>query len=213
MFENVKTFKQDNDNWPKFGADGLEGQMYNWCQAQRQAQAGTHSGGKRKPLKQWQFDKLESIGFHWAKSDVNDEIWESKLQEVGNCIDKNGRLNLPSLINGETNLLYVWFFRQKKAFESGELSEDRIRKFKEIGIDFNTLRKSRSKRDGFTKWANKVREIADFIEVNGHYPKAGKDKKQGNLYQSLARTKRAYRNNELSEKQLELLAELNIELD
>lgn len=213
MFENVKVFKQENDSWPQFGAEGLEGQMYNWCQAQRQAQAGTHSGGRRKPLKQWQVDKLESIGFHWAKSDVNDELWESKLQEVGNCIDKNGRLNLPSLINGETNLLYVWFFRQKKAFESGELSEDRIRKFKEIGIDFNNLRKSRSKRDGFTKWANKAREIAEFIKVNGHYPKAGKDKKQGNLYQSLARTKRAYRNNELSEKQLELLAELNIELD
>ena len=211
MFENVKAFKQATDNWPKFGVEGLEGQMYNWCQAQRQVQAGT--ARNRKPLKKWQVEKLDSIGFHWSKSDVNDELWQSKLREVGKCMDKNGRLNLPSLINGKTNLVYVWFFRQKKAFESGELSEDRIRKFKEIGIDLDNLRKTRSKRDGFTKWANNVREIADFIKENGHYPKPGKDKKQGNLYQSLARTKRAYRNNELSDRQLEILADLNINLN
>jgi superfamily II DNA or RNA helicase len=213
MYDNLVAFRQDNpDSWPKFGADGLKGQLYNWIQANRQAVAGTGSGGRRKPLKQWKVDKLDELGIHWAKSDINNQLWDSKLQEVGNCIDKNGKLNLPSLINGETNLLYVWFFRQKKAFESDELSEERIKKFKQIGIDFNNFRKDQSKRDGFTKWANRVREISDFINENGHYPKVGKDKKQSNLYQSLSRTKRAFRNNELSEQQIELLNELKIKL-
>lgn len=212
MFVNVKSFKTKNGIWPKFGAEGLEGKMYNWCQAQRQAQAGTHSGGKRKPLQQWQVDKLESIGFHWAKSDVNDEQWEQNFSEFQKHVDSNGNLSLPSMINGEHNLLYRWFFNQRIAFQDSKIQKERLEKFKEIGIDLNKFENETS-RDGFTKWANKAREIADFIKQNGFYPKAGKDKSQSNLYQSLARTKRAYVNNELSERQLELLNDLNIKLD
>ena len=212
MFENVKSFKTENDSWPKFGVKGIEGKMYNWCQAQRQAQAGTHSGGKRKPLKQWQVDKLESIGFHWAKSDVNDEQWEQNFSEFKKHVDSNGNLSLPSMINGEHNLLYRWFFNQRIAFKENKVSKERLERFREIGIDLNEFENETS-RDGFTKWANKTREIAAFIQENGDYPKAGKDRFQSNLYQSLARTKRAFKNNELSERQLELLSELNIKLN
>jgi superfamily II DNA or RNA helicase len=212
MFENVKSFKTKNGVWPKFGAEGFEGKMYNWCQAQRQAQAGTASGGRRKPLQQWQIDKLESIGFHWAKADVNDEQWEQNFNEFRKHVDSNGNLSLPSIINGEHNLLYRWFFNQRIAFQDNKIPKERLERFREIGIDLNKF-ENETGRDGFTKWANKTREIADFIKQNGAYPKAGKDKTQSNLYQSLARTKRAYVNNQLSERQLELLNELNIKLN
>jgi superfamily II DNA or RNA helicase len=212
MFENVSSFKIENESWPKFGVEGLEGQMYNWCQAQRQAQAGTHSGGKRKPLQQWQVDKLESIGFHWAKSNVNDEQWEQNFSEFKKHVDSNDNLSLPSMINGEHNLLYRWFFNQRIAFKENKVSKERLERFREIGIDLFEF-KNETSRDGYTKWANKIREIADFIQENGNYPKAGKDRLQGNLYQSLSRTKRAFKNNELSERQLVLLNELKIRLD
>ena len=210
MFENVKTFKQENDSWPKFGADGLEGQMYNWCQAQRMVQAGT--ARNRKPLKKWQVEKLDSIDFHWAKSDVNDQQWEQNFNEFKKHVDSKGNLSLPSMINGEHNLLYRWFFNQRIAFKENKVPEERLERFREIGIDLNEFENETS-RDGYTKWANRTREIADFIQENGHYPKAGKDRLQSNLYQSLARTKRAYKNNELTGRQLELLNELNIKLD
>ncbi|MEN8810237.1 MAG: Helicase associated domain protein, partial [Flavobacteriales bacterium] len=117
MYDNLVAFQNENpDSWPKFGADGLEGQLYNWCQANRQAQAGTHSGGKRKPLKQWKVDKLNELGFHWAKSDVNNEEWERNFNEFKKHIDSNGNLSLPSMINGKHNLLYRWFFNQRIAF-------------------------------------------------------------------------------------------------
>ena len=46
MYNHLVDYKGLNFNeWPKFGKNGLEGQLYNWCQANRQAQAGTHSGG------------------------------------------------------------------------------------------------------------------------------------------------------------------------
>jgi hypothetical protein len=210
MFENVKTFKQANDSWPKFGVDGREGQMYNWCQAQRMVQAGT--ARNRNPLKKWQVEKLDSIGFHWAKSDVNDEQWGQNFIEFKKHVDSEGNLSLPSMVNWEHNLLYRWFTNQRIAFRENKVPKERLEKFKEIGIDLNEF-ENESGRNGYTKWANRAREIARFIEENGHYPRAGKDKLQGNLYQSLARTKRAFKNKELSEKQLELLTELKIELD
>ena len=212
MFENVRKFKLKNDSWPKFGSEGLEGKMYNWCQGQRQAQAGTHSGGKRKPLQPWQVEKLEFIGFHWAKADVNEEQWEQNFNEFRKHVDSNGNLSLPSMINGEHNLLYRWFTNQRIAFQDNKVPKERIEKFRELGIDLNKF-ENETIRSGFTKWANKIREIADFIKENGGYPKTGKDKVQSNLYQSLARTKKAYLNNELSEKQLELLHEFKIDLD
>ncbi|KAK3604849.1 hypothetical protein CHS0354_000511 [Potamilus streckersoni] len=178
MFENVKSFKSDNDSWPKFGAEGLEGKMYNWCQAQRQAQAGTHSGGKRKPLQQWQVEKLESIDFHWARADVNEVQWEQNFSEFKKHVDSNGNLSLPSMVNGEYNFSYRWFFNQRIAFQGNKIPKERLEKFREIGIDLNKFENETSKdgRYGFTKWANKTREIADFINRNGHYPRSGKGK-------------------------------------
>lgn len=212
MYDNLVAFRNNNpDSWPKFGADGLEGKLYNWCQANRQAQAGTHSGGRRKALKQWKVDKLNELGFHWAKSEVNDEEWENNFNEFKKHIDSEGNLSLPSMVNGKHNLLYRWFFNQRIAFEKNKVPTKRLLKFKEVGIDLNEFN-NKTTRNGFTKWANKAREIADFISEKGHYPKAGKDKTQSNLYQSLARTKRAFKNNELSEEQIELLNQLNIEL-
>jgi len=204
MFENVKSFKSENNRWPKFGVDGMEGQMYNWCQAQRQAQVGTHSGGKRKPLKQWQVDKLESIDFHWSLSDLNNIEWESKFHELKEFLQNHELSELKS-----TNKLWRWIYNQNTSYEKRDFDEIKNKRLLELGVDISQ-RISSNGRDGFGKWSGKLREVAKFIEEKGHYPKAGRGKSESNLYQSLARTKRAYLNNELSERQLELLNELNI---
>ncbi len=210
MFDNVKTFNQENDTWPKFGAEGLEGQMYNWCQAQRQAQAGTHSGGKRKPLKQWQVDMLDSIKFVWNNRE-NDKTWDEWFQEFSQVDIVSGNVSIPSMIEGKRNPLYAWWAKQKHDYKNNKLLPEYLQKLKDFGIDEETALKSSSK-DGFTKWANKLQEIVAFIEMNGHYPKAGVDKNQGNLYQSFARTKRAFKNNELSAKQIEMLNQFDLDL-
>ena len=211
MYENLMIFRQNNpDEWPNIGADGLEGQLYNWILANRQARAGTASGGRRKQLKQWKVDKLDELNFIW-NTRADNKTWDDWFTEISEVADIKEGLNLPSTINGERNPLYSWFANQKMTYNKGELENERISAFKSIGIDFDIVTNT-SKRDGFTKWANRVKEIVVFVEKTGHYPKARKDKEQEKLYQSLARTKRAFKNNELSVKQIELLKELNIEL-
>lgn len=213
-FERLKQFQEfveKNNREPSYFGKGSEKTLYLWASAQRAVKAG--NARNRKPLSKKREQALNSISFKWVgEGQKGENTWEENLEELAKHIKPSGRLVLPSTINGCRNVLYTWWMHQKIAFEKGELSDDRVKAFQKLGIDLTSI-KNNSKRDGFTKWANRVYEIAGFIKETGRYPKAGKDKKQGNLYQSLARTKRAFKNNELSAKQIELLNKLNIELD
>ncbi len=211
MFDRLKNFKIKNGIWPKFSAEGEDKQIYNWCQSQRQAQAGTHSRGRRKPLQQWQVDKLNSIEFVWNNRE-DEKTWDQSFEELSKLEKNDGTVIINTMINGKKNPLYSWWSKQKYDYRNGNLLPEYLQKLKEFGIDEEIALKSSSK-NGFTKWVNTIRKIAEFVTINGSYPKAGKDKAQNNLYQSLARTKRAYLNKELTEKQLKFLNELNIKLD
>jgi superfamily II DNA or RNA helicase len=207
-YNQLKTFIEEKDRYP---GPTNEKHLYIWVQSQRAAKAG--SLRNRLPLSKKRVDLLDSINFSWiGEGSKASQPWEESFAEFKSHIMPNGRLILPSTINGERNILYTWWMNQKKAAETGELAEERVKAFRGIGIDFSSTKNS-SNANGYSKWANKLHEISTFIKENGHYPKAGADKSQSNLYQSLARTKRAYLTNELSDKQLELINELKIKLD
>ena len=209
-FDKYKRFLEENGKNPSYSSDNVkEKKLYIWVMAQRAVMAG--NARNRKPLSKKRQDLLNSINFNWVGEGVSNQTWEESFNEFSKHINSDGRLALKSRINGERNIIYTWWTNQKVAYKNGDLPIDRINAFKELGIDLDLSNKN-SRRDEFTKWANKAREIAEFISEKGHYPKAGKDKTQSNLYKSLARTKRTFKNNELSEEQIELLNELNIEL-
>jgi superfamily II DNA or RNA helicase len=208
QFTEYKQFVEFNGKEPSVVT---ENKLYIWVQSQRAHYAGNLRN--RNTMPQNRLDLLNSIGFNWVgEGQGGDESWENNFMIFSQNIDSIGNINLPTHIDGVINSLYTWWVNQKKAFENGKMPEIRISRFKDIGIDFNKS-KNISGRDGFTRWAKKLIEIADFIKVNGHYPVARKDKLEYNLYQSLARTKRSYKDGELSEKQLELLKELKIEIE
>ena len=119
---------------------------------------------------------------------------------------------MPSVVDGKRNELYTWWVNQKNSFKKSELSEERIQNFEKIGIDLASYAET-IKRDGFTRWANKTYEIAEFIKAKGSLPRASGDIEEKRIYGSFNRTKRAFEKNELSERQLKLLSELNIKFD
>ncbi|PZX10895.1 helicase associated protein [Breznakibacter xylanolyticus] len=208
QFAEYKQFVENNGREPSVVT---ENKLYIWVQSQRAHYAGNLRN--RNAMPQNRLDLLNSVGFKWVgEGPGGDESWENNFLLFSQKIDSFGNINLPTHIDGTINPLYTWWFNQKRAFENGKLSEIRINRFKEIGFDFNDS-KNNSQRDGFTKWSKRLIEIADFININGHYPRAGKDKLESNLYQSLARTKRSYKDGELSDKQLELLKKLKIEFE
>ena len=210
QFNEYKDFMQKNEREPSYRT-ASEKQLYLWAYAQRAVMAG--NARNRKPLSKKRVELLNSLDFKWVGEGLGgDESWNENFEQLKNHIDRSGLLRLPTHINGKINKLYTWWSNQKIAFSNNKMPPERIELFEKNGLNLNESI-STGGRDGFGKWSRKLREIASFIKSNGQYPKAGKDKEQSNLYQSLARTKRAFKNNELSDKQLELLKELNIELE
>ena len=144
MYDNLVAFRSHNPgSWPKYGAAGTEGQLYNWCQSNRQAKAGTHSGGRRKPLKQWKVDKLDKLGFVWNNRS-DEKTWEEWFTEFSENITQNKIVNIPSRLNEKNNPLYAWWAKQKYDFRNNKLPIERINAFRGVGIDLSNL-KSNSK--------------------------------------------------------------------
>jgi superfamily II DNA or RNA helicase len=208
FFHQLQAFIEKHGHFPRPTSEKKE--LYIWVQSQRAAKAGNLRN--RKPLSEERIALLDSINFPWIGEGSANQPWEDSFAEFQSHVQPNGRLVLPSVIDGERNSLYTWWVNQKRAFEKGELAAERVSAFERIGINLASNAQG-SQRDGFTKWANRLHEISKFQKETGRLPRSGKSKEEGNLYQSLARTKKAYQKEELSERQLALLKELNISMD
>lgn len=61
---------------------------------------------------------------------TQDELWQSKLQEVITFIETNKRN--PSKHRIEEHLMLNWIKHNRKLFNKGELKPERVEKFKEL---------------------------------------------------------------------------------
>src|SRR5690606_22111291 len=102
-FNQLKTFIEENNRYP---GPTHEKDLYIWVQSQRPAKAGNLEN--RKPLTKKRVNLLDSINFHWIGEGIANQPWEDSFAEFKNHIQPDGRLVLPSTINGERNILYTW---------------------------------------------------------------------------------------------------------
>ena len=209
MYDNLVAFRKDNpDSWPKFGADGLEGKLYNWCQANRQAQAGTHSGGRRKPLKQWKVDNLNELGFHWSSKDRNKDSWENNFEELKKHIDKSFDVIIPQKIGDSYNPLYTWWMNQKKFIREGKIKQEKINRLKELNIDLSIKKRE------FKDWNYYLKSLKEYVHIDGSVKIPHKiDGQPNKLYSWFNNQKVAYRKHKLAKERIESLKKIGIDLD
>lgn len=75
---------------------------------------------------------LDSIGFEWNPK-ANDKKWDEKLEIAKEQVKKYG--NIPWKIDEKLNPIFRWLTNQRLAFRNNKISEDKIAKLKEIGIE------------------------------------------------------------------------------
>jgi len=196
----IALFKQQNGNWPKFESSGLEKELYNWGQSQRQVYAQTAKG--RKPLEQWKLDELARIDFSLSKIEKDEQRWEDNCNRLKFYLEND----IPVT---NDKLIYSWLNNQKQAFKKDKLSQERIKKLELLGIEMNEFFEISER--GYLKWNNQINMLLEFISLHSRMPKSGSvDKNERNLYQSWAKTKREYQANELSERKVKVLIEHNL---
>lgn len=212
MFDKVKAFYEKNNRFPNFISEEGEKQLYNWCQQQRQRQAGTASGGRTKPLEEWQVKKLEAIGFDFKPRGTAglDENWEEKYQELEAFLKNKNLSELPSLINGDSNPLYRWLTNQKLEFRKGKLRSDRELKLRGLGIRLEEEGSLTGKRVR-NSWLDTYQELKAFLEINGSsIPNSRGDEKEKKLYRFYYNNRKKYEDGELEAEKIQLLHELKL---
>lgn len=214
MFDKLKAFYERNNGYPSFYGENEEKLLYNWCQHQRQRQAGTASGGRTKPLQEWQVIKLEAIGFDFKpRGTVGlDENWEEKYHELESFLKHKNLSELPSLINGDSNPLYRWLTNQKLEFKRGKLRSDREIKLRNLGIrleEEGTLTGKRVRNS--SSWIDSYEELKAFLEINGNsIPNSRGDEKEKKLYRFYYNNRKKYEAGELEAEKVKLLRGLNL---
>lgn len=212
MFDKLKTFYEKSNGYPSFYGENEEKLLYNWCQHQRQRQAGTASGGRTKPLEEWQVKKLEAIGFDFKpKGAIGlDENWEEKYQELETFSKQKDLSELPSLINGKTNPIYKWLTNQKLEFKKGKLRSDREIKLRDLGILLEKEGTLTGKRVRYS-WIDTYYELKAFLEINGSsIPNSRGDEKEKKLYRFYYNNRKKYEDGELEAEKIQLLHELKL---
>ncbi len=103
--------------------------LYNWIKDQKR-------NIYKKKLSSRQISLLTDIGLtiENKRNHLFENNWTKRFQEAIAYLDKYGNLNIPrDYIDGTGQLLYVWLFRQRKAWREGRLASDKAKLLREIG--------------------------------------------------------------------------------
>ena len=79
--------------------------------------------------------KLDAIGFDWGSNAKTETLlikWNKNYEEVKKQLVELG--SIPFLINKKNNPLYTWLAGQRTAYKNGKLSDDKIKKLKELNL-------------------------------------------------------------------------------
>jgi hypothetical protein len=143
-----------------------------------------HQDGKPGHIKPHRIETLEKVGFVW---NVNDMLWENKLQELIKYKTINGTCDIPSKCPKEYKKIRNWVelqrqqYRLFRAKRTTSLTQDRIKKLEDIGFDWKMDEDgdpgSRKKRrniidpskDELEEWWNtSFDELKTYKEKHGH---------------------------------------------
>ena len=148
MFKALCEFKEINDHcnvpdkWPE------NTQLGRWVGKQR-------TKNNRGLLSDERIERLNKIGFIW---DALSATWEEMFGALLMFKREHGHCKVPSHWPNNPKLRR-WVFTQREFFKSGTLSEDRIRRLKEIGFEWDILE---------SNWNEMFSALHKFKDKYGH---------------------------------------------
>ena len=165
----------------------------NWILRQRQLY-------KSNSLTDEQINKLNSIGMDWM--DRVERIWENGFIEAKNYSEEYGNLSVPKNYRSNTDFpLGIWIQRQRSLYKSNKISEDRIKRLTDIGMNWNP-----------DNWESRFNLVKQYYEEHGNINISQKEVIQGVwLGKWIVSQKKAMQEGKLTNEQLDMLKTLPIE--
>lgn len=165
----------------------------NWILRQRQLY-------KSNSLTDEQIKKLDSIGMDWM--DRVDRVWENGFIEAKNYSEEYGNLSVPKNYRSNTDFpLGIWIQRQRNTYKNNKISDERIRRLEEIGINWNP-----------NSWEHRFDLVKRYYEEHGNINISQKKVIQGVwLGKWIVSQKKAMQEGKLTHEQIEMLKTLPME--
>lgn len=165
----------------------------NWVLRQRQLY-------KSNSLTDEQVKKLNSIGMDWMHR--VDRIWENGFLEAKNYSEEYGNLSIPKNYRTETDFpLGIWIQRQRSLYKSNKISENRIKRLTDIGMNWNP-----------NSWEHRFDLVKQYYEEHGNLNISQKEVIQGVwLGKWIVSQKKAMDSGKLTEHQVQMLKTLPME--
>ena len=165
----------------------------NWMLRQRQLY-------KSNSLTDEQIKKLDSIGMDWM--DRVDRVWENGFIEAKNYSEEYGNLSVPKNYRSNTDFpLGIWIQRQRGLYKNNKISENRIKRLTEIGMNWNP-----------DNWESRFELVQQYYEEHGNINISQKEVIQGVwLGKWIVSQKKAMQEGKLTHEQIEMLKTLPME--
>ena len=165
----------------------------NWILRQRQLY-------KSNSLTDEQIKKLDSIGMDWM--DRVDRVWENGFIEAKNYSEEYGNLSVPKNYRSKTDFpLGIWIQRQRSLYKNNKISENRIKRLTDIGMNWNP-----------DNWESRFNLVRQYYEEHGNINISQKEVIQGIwLGKWIVSQKKAMQEGKLTHEQIEMLKTLPME--
>lgn len=190
VYESLKSFRKKHGHCNVSPVNKTNPDLGSWVTVQRKRR-------KMDKLPPERISQLDELGFEWNRSDaVWDESWNTMYEAAKRFHAQHDHLDVPRT-SAESMQLNVWIARQRTSLRRGRrLTKGQIAKLNLLGFNWNP---------GPEKWE---RQYAALLEYRKKYGDCGVPEQCDefpDLYQWLARQRRAYRIRRLPKARFEKL--------
>lgn len=166
-----------------------------------------------KTLKKDRLEKLKGFGFDFGAPVNTRTTWDSNFQELVKYKEEHGHVKIPSTY-APNNATYFWIGTQRQAYKKGKLSQERIEKLTELGVDL-VIDKPRDRPKGITRpafldpneWERCYANLVKYKNENGdcNVPQREEKDRLGSFVQYM---RYYHRLNKLSDEQVKKLTDI-----
>ncbi len=153
MFDTLKEYKENHGDcnvpyeWPE------NEQLGRWVGTQRR-------NCRKGLLSEDRIKRLEDIGFEW---DPSESYWEKIFDALKEYKEEYGNCNVPKRWP-KNKQLATWVSNQRVSYRKGILSEDRIRRLEDIGVELTYNRKEKEEE----RWGEMLEALKEYKEEHGN---------------------------------------------
>jgi superfamily II DNA or RNA helicase len=145
---------------------------------------GLRESYRDKTLPLHVIERLQPLGYHFEMKTPHSRVKDTRLQQLAEFFKANGHGNV-TVSNENYEGLGAWFLGQRKNYKNGTLDKDLMKKFEELGIDWE---KKQNDLDGL--WSNQYAKLRSMYEEDGNFTTARlRENKQLNSWSSSQRQK------------------------